>query len=77
MYTAKLNMEDFAGNTSRLAYQSRTEKLFEVFKGMFSQFYYTCISSLLINIQLMKRNRELSSDTTYLFVMTAIKSNFC
>ena len=56
----QLNMEDFAGNTSRLAYQSRTEKLFEVFKGKFSQFYYTCISSLLINIQLMKRNRELS-----------------
>ena len=73
----QLNMEDFAGNTSRLAYQSRTEKLFEVFKGMFSQFYYTCISSLLINIQLMKRNRELSSESTYLFVMTAIKSNFC
>ena len=73
----QLNMEDFAGNTSRLAYQSRTEKLFEVFKGKFSQFYYTCISSLLINIQLMKRNRELSSESTYLFVMTAIKSNFC
>ena len=72
-----INMEDFAGNTSRLAYQSRTEKLFEVFKGMFSQFYYTCISSLLINIQLMKWNRELSSESTYLFVMTAIKSNFC
>ena len=69
-------MEDFAGTTSRLAYQSRTEKLLEVFKGMFSKFYYACISSLLIKIQLMKRNRELSSESTYLFGMTAIESNF-
>ena len=45
----QLNMEDFAGNTSRLVYQSRTEKPLEVLKGTFSQFYYACISSLLID----------------------------
>ena len=44
----QLSMEDFTGNTSRLAdwviFQGR-EKLVEVFSGMYSRFY-PCISSL-------------------------------
>ena len=54
-----LNMEDFTGNTSRLAdwfiYQGR-EKFAEDFNVMFFQFY-ECISSLLITTEITLRNR--------------------
>ena len=68
-------MEDFIGNTSRLAdwliYQGR-EKRVQVFSGMYSRFY-ACICSLLITTELTLRKQELS---TYVNRRFFIESNF-
>ena len=67
-------MDDFTGNTSRLAdwliYQG-SEKLVQVVSGMYSRFY-ACISSLLITTELTLRKRELS---TYVNGRFFIESN--
>ena len=59
--------EDFTGKKSRLAHLSRTGKIEEVCKGMFS--FYACISSLLIKPELHSEIGSCRRESTFFWLL--------